>query len=138
MPIHKLIEQNDNYSKKSGSLWQSYRHELALSDAATLTSFPINSASFKIKQKIAKFSRSCGTKAVQIVERLKYLSTFWTSYEIPLIYCEINLILTWSANCIISNAAANQDTTFRKTDTKLYVPVVALLAHDTAKLLQQL
>ena len=34
----------------------------------------------------------------------------------PLISCEISLILNWSANCVISNAAANQ--TFAITDTK--------------------
>ena len=39
----------------------------------------------------------------------------------PLINCETNLILTWSKNCVICNAAANQDTTFAITDTKLYV-----------------
>ena len=37
----------------------------------------------------------------------------------PLINCEINLILTWSANCVISNATVNQGTTFAITDTKL-------------------
>ena len=41
----------------------------------------------------------------------------------PLINCEINLILSWSPNCIISNAAANQNTKFAITDTKFYVPV---------------
>ena len=55
----------------------------------------------------------------------------------PLINCEINLLLTWSENCIISNASANQNTTFAITDTKRYVPVVTLLTQDTAKLLQQ-
>ena len=44
----------------------------------------------------------------------------------PLINYEINLILTWSANCVISNSAVNQATTFAITDTKLYVPVVTL------------
>ena len=56
----------------------------------------------------------------------------------PLINCEINLILTWSANCVISNAAPNQATTSAITDTKLYVPVVTLSTQDNAKLLQQL
>ena len=34
------------------------------------------------------------------------LSNFWRILEITLINCEINLMLTWSANCIISNADA--------------------------------
>ena len=57
----------------------------------------------------------------------------------PLINCEVNLILTWSANCvIISTNVANQNATFALTDTKLYVPVVTLSTQDNAKLLQQL
>ena len=42
----------------------------------------------------------------------------------PLINCEINLILTWSENCVIPSA--NGETKFKITDTKLYVPVVTL------------
>ena len=57
----------------------------------------------------------------------------------PLINCEINLILTWPANCVIvSTAVANQGTTFAITDTKLYVAVVTLSAQDNVKLLDQL
>ena len=40
----------------------------------------------------------------------------------PLINCGINLILTWSANFVLSNAAVNENTTFALTDTKPYVP----------------
>ena len=35
-----------------------------------------------------------------------------------LINSEINLILTWPENCVISNAAVSQATTFSITDTK--------------------
>ena len=38
----------------------------------------------------------------------------------------------------MSNAAANQATTFAITDTKLFVPVVTLWTQDNAKLLQQI
>ena len=55
-----------------------------------------------------------------------------------LINCEIDLILTWSVNCVISSAAANQATTFAITDAKLYVPVVTLSTQDSAKLLEKL
>ena len=75
-------------------------------------------------------------KKVGIMVLLKYLSNFWRTLEMPLINCEINLILTWSENCIIFNAVANQDTTFSITVTKLCVPVVTWKAN--AKLLQQL
>ena len=57
----------------------------------------------------------------------------------PLINCEINLILTWYANCVIvSINAANQRATFTITETKLHVPVVTLSTQDNAKWLQQL
>ena len=67
---------------------------------------------------------------------LKYLSNFWGTLEMPLINCEINLILTWSEDCIISSATGKAK--FKITDTKLYVPVVTLSTQDNAKLLQQL
>ena len=66
----------------------------------------------------------------------KYLSNFWRTLEIPLINYEVNVILTWSTNCvIIYTIVANQKPTFEITQTKLYVPVVALSSQDNAKLL---
>ena len=80
-----------------------------------------------------------GTKNVEIKVPLKYLSNFWRTLEMPLINCEISLILTWSANCVIVfTNVANQNATFAITDTKLYVPVVTLSTQDNAKLLLQL
>ena len=80
-----------------------------------------------------------GTKNVEIMVPLSYLSVFRTSLELPLINCEVNLILTWSTNCVIlSTNVANQNATFSITDTKLYVPVVTLSTQDNAKLLTQL
>ena len=70
---------------------------------------------------------------------IKYLGNFWRTLEMTLINCEVNLILIWSANCVIvSTNVANQNVTFAITDTKLYVPVVTLSTQDNAKLLQQL
>ena len=34
---------------------------------------------------------------------LKHLNNFLRTLDIPLINCEINLILTWSENCIITS-----------------------------------
>ena len=57
----------------------------------------------------------------------------------PLFNCEVNLILTWSANCIIvSNNVGNQVATFTITETKLDLPVVTLSTQDNAKLSKQL
>ena len=54
----------------------------------------------------------------------------------PLINCEVNLILTWSSTCVITNSTGAGR--FAITDTKLYVPVVTLSTQDNSKLLQQL
>ena len=59
----------------------------------------------------------------------KYLSKFWGTLKIPLINCEINLILAWSANCVISNAPVSEET-FAITDTKIYFPIVTLSIGD--------
>ena len=57
----------------------------------------------------------------------------------PLINCEVELILTWSADCvIIYTDVSNQNPTFTITETNLYVPVVTLSTQDNAKLLPQL
>ena len=53
-----------------------------------------------------------------------------------LINCEVNLILTWSKDCVITNSEG--EAKFAITETKLYVPVVTLSTQDNAKLLQQL
>ena len=56
-----------------------------------------------------------------------------------LINCEINLILTWSADCVINYTnISNQIPTFPITEVNLYVPVVTLSIQDNAKLLTQL
>ena len=57
----------------------------------------------------------------------------------PLINCEVELILNWSANCvIIYTNVNNQVPTFTITETNLYVPVVTLSTQDNSKLLPQL
>ena len=65
---------------------------------------------------------------------LKYLSNFRGTLEMT-INCENNLILILSENCVISNAAANQATTFTVTDTKFCVLDVTLSTDNNGKLL---
>ena len=129
MPMYNLIEYSDNYAKISGSLWQYYRDEP--NDNLT------NSESFKSKIKITgKTPNNDNEKDVGIMVPLKYLSNFWRTLEMPLINCEVNLILTWSSTCVITNSTGAG--TFAITDTKLYVPVVTLSTKENSKLLQQL
>ena len=51
-----------------------------------------------------------------------------------LINCEINLIPTWSANCVISQA--DRATTFAIVDTIRDVPAVTLSTQENVKLLE--
>ena len=57
----------------------------------------------------------------------------------PLINCELELILDWSVSCVIIYInVANQVPTFTIKETNLYVPVVTLSTNDNSKLLPQL
>ena len=117
--MQKRNKYIDNCSKTSASLWQYYRDILAV--------------------KITAQTSDNGTKVVERMIPLKYLSNFWRTIEMPLINCELNLILTWSGNCVmVSTNNVNQDATFAITETKLYVPVVTLSTQDNAKLSQHL
>ena len=126
-PMYKLIEHSDNYSKTSGSFCQNYKDELNANIGY--------SESFKSKVKITrKNPADRNTKDVEIIVPLKYLSNFWRTLEMPLINCEVNLILTWSKDCVITSSEGEGK--FTITETKLYVPVVTLSTQDNAKLLQ--
>ena len=58
---------------------------------------------------------------------MKISKSFWRTLDMPLISCEINLILTWSGNRFkIANPFNSQDAIFTITGTKLYVTVVTL------------
>ena len=79
-----------------------------------------------LNKKIIGSTVNDGIKTVQIKVALKYLSNFWKTLEMLLNNCEINVIPTCSSNCVISSAAANQNTTSAITDTKIFVPMVTL------------
>ena len=129
IPMYKLIEYGDNYSKASGSLWQYYKDEP--NDNLE------NSEPFKSKVKITVNTPDGGnTKDVEIIVPSKNLSNFWRTLEMPLISCDVNLILDWFEDFVITNSAGVGK--FAITATKLYIPVVTLSTQDDAKLLQQL
>ena len=54
----------------------------------------------------------------------------------PLVNSEINLVLTWPENCVISSTT--RETKFKITDAKLYFPAVTLSTQYNSKLLKQL
>ena len=155
MPMSDLLEYSKNYKKPTGSLWNYFRDE---------PSDPLfsNSNSFKYKSSIAGNTynigvdetgydaNKAGKNETKVFLSLKHLSNFWRSLNIPLINCEVELILTWSKNCVLAdmtrrNAQGNNpaivppaELEFKITDTKLYVPVVSLSKENDIKLLEQL
>ena len=127
--MYNLIECNHNYAKTSGSLWQHFRDEP--DDNIE------DSESFKSKIKTTGYTpNNDNEKDVEIMVLLKYLSNFWRTLEMPVINCEVNLNLTWSSTCVITDS--NGTGTFAITDAKLYVPVVTLSTQENTKFFQQL
>ena len=78
-------------------MWQYYRDEP--NDNLT------DSQSFRSKIKVTGKTPAVGNgKDVEMMVPLKYLSSFWRTLEMYLINCEVNLILTWSSTCVITNS----------------------------------
>ena len=87
IPMYKLMECSDNYSKTFGSLRKYYKNEPNDNLA--------DSESFKSKMKITGNTPVDGnTKHVEMIGPLINLSNFWRTFEMPLINCEVKLILT--------------------------------------------
>ena len=141
IPMYNLIEYSDNYAKTTGSSWQYCKDIPARNANDEIIVFDLNNVtdSFNCKVKFTGQTGNNGRKNVEIMVPLKYLSNFWRTLEMPLINCEVNLILTWSSTCVlIATGVPNQAATFAITDTKLYVPVVTLSTQENTKFFQQL
>ena len=157
MPMYNLLEYSKNYRKTTGSLWNYYRDE----PSDPLSS---NSESFKYKTSITGNTYNVGAgeagydadkvgkNETEITVPLKHLIDFCRTLNIPLINCEIELILTWSQNCALADMTAraagnNNDPPaigaptgleFQITDTKLHIPVVTLSKENDKRILEQL
>ena len=87
-------------------------------------------------------ANKAGKNETEIVIPLKNLSNFWRRLDIPLINCEVEIILTWTKNCVLADmVVANNPPTgleFQIKETKLFVPVVTLLKENDTKLLEKL
>ena len=140
-PFSDCISEINN-SQLDNELWQYCKDIPAVNNNGDIVDFngPNATDSFNFETKITGQTDDDGEiKNVEIMVPLKYLSNIWKTLEIPLINCEVSLILTWSANCgIVYTNIAHQDATFVTTETKLYAPVVTLSTQDNTKLLPQL
>ena len=160
MLMYNLLEYSKSYRKTTGSFWNYYRDKpnSGICGENNNVNYSIkDSKSFDYKTSITgKLEGNNTEKEVEIVVPLKYLSNFWRTLNMPLINCEINLILTWSENCVLTSKATRDavpaqggnpavtrvnnptNATFKITDTKLYVPVVTLSTKDDNNFLEQL
>ena len=88
----------------------------------------------------------------EIAIPLKHLSNFWRTLNIPLICCEIELVLTWSKNCVLADMAvraagnnndppvilAPEGLEFQIADTKFQLSQFQLPTENDKKPLEQL
>lgn len=80
-----------------------------------------------LKKEITGQASNNGAKEEEIMAPLKHLRNFCRG----LTDCEINLMLSYSANCIISsNVVTNQTTAIKITETNLYVTVMTWATHS--------
>ena len=103
-PMYNLLEYSKNYRKTAGSLWNYYRDEPNSGVNGGINYSIMNSKSFDYKVNFIENGVAQGNLTkndVKIVVPLTYLSNFWRNLNIPLINCEIELILTWFANCVL-------------------------------------
>ena len=85
MAMYNVIEHSNNYSVVTRSLCQ-YQKDVTRNPIA-------NSISLQFKKNSLDNTQTF--KNTEIAVPLKYLSNFWRALEMPLINCEINLILSW-------------------------------------------
>ena len=153
MPMYNLLEDSDNYCMTWGSLWNYFRDKT--NDDANVNNAArnkinnnktIKSKPFEYKAKLVGIMpNNNNILDAEVVVPLKYLSNFWRYFNLPLINCEIELDLSWSKECIISEisivsaiagnprdnppvqareARQTAGATFQINNAKLYIPVV--------------
>ena len=151
--MYNLLEYSKNYRKTTGSLWNYYRDEPNSStDDNEIMHSILNSESFDYKANFIEngvTQNNLTKNDVKVVVPLKHLINFWRSLNIPLINCEVEIILTWFKNCVLIDKSTREadynapidrlianpeNAIFVIKDTKLYVPVVTLSKENDIKL----
>ena len=157
MSMYILLEYSKNYRKTTRSLWNYCRDEPSSSIDNNITHSILNSESFDYNTNFMENGvthNNLTKNDVKVVVPPKHLSNFWKSLNIPLINCEVELILTWFKNCVLIEKLTREadydadpnvyeidnpeNATFKITNTKLFVPVVTLSKENDIKLLEQL
>ena len=109
MPMYNVLGYSKNYTKTTGILWNYYRDKPnsgVVGENNNVNYSIKDSKSLDYKTSITgKLEGINITKDVKFVMPLKCLSNFWRTLDMPLINCEINLILTWSETCVLTSKA---------------------------------
>ena len=117
MPMYNLLEYSKNYQKTTGSLWNYYRDQPSNPLSTNSESFncktSITGNNHNVDEKITdddgnevdnpNYANKVGKNEAEIVIPLKHLSNFWRSLNILLINCGVELILTWTKNCVLAD-----------------------------------
>ena len=142
MPMYNLPEYSKHYRKTTGSLWSYCRDEPSNPLSSNSESFEyktsISGNTYNVDENITdddgnevdnpKYdANKVGKNETAVVIPLKHLSNFQRNFNIPLINCEVELILTWSkyqlttkdAECNNPAIVAPVALTFEIRDTKL-------------------
>ena len=164
--MYNLVYYSNNFRKTTGSFWN-YCSDMANSgynsNNRSRIFYPIkDSESFSYKTKlVGKLPDGQNyLEDIKIFVPLKHLSRFIFSLDTLLINSEIELILKWNQNCVLTEQAtiaatppAGDDPAaepqvdaintpshlkFSVTDCKMYVPVVTLQAEYVNKLYEEL
>ena len=112
MPMYSLLEYNKKYKKTTRSLWNYYKDEPSSTIGNNNINHSIfNSESFDYKASFVEndVTHDNLTKNdVKVVVPLKHLSNFWRHLDIPLINCEVELILTWFKNYVLIDKSTKE------------------------------
>ena len=159
MPMYNLLYYSKNFRKTTGSIWNYYpgmsSFEYAGNYERTRILYPNSnsySKSFDYKTKLvgSLFVGEDELENIKIVVSLKNLSNFMFNLDFSMINSEIELILKWTKNYVLTEKAEREekaatqnppqdkvpavnvpsDLKFSITDCKLYVPVVTF-KHNT-------
>ena len=104
MSMYNLIEYSKNYSKTTGVLWNYYRNEPNSVVNNGIDSSIRDSKTYDYETKFIESVTNANLikQNIKVVVPLQNLSNFWKTIDIPLINCEISLVLTWSENCVLT------------------------------------
>ena len=106
MPVYNFHEYSKNYWKTTGSLWNYYKDEPYSGMNGSINYSIMGSRSFDYKANFIEggvMQNNLTKQDIKIVVPLKYLSHFGRILNIPLINCEIELILAWFKHCVLIN-----------------------------------